>query len=102
MHGKRFVGIIPLLIIVSAGRYAGQQQCDVNDLPAFGDSTRDSEYIGSQRNADRLQTIIPAYTFTCTGRVTEWRACVDSGATSERYYIQFQVWRPTGVPGCYT
>ena len=24
------------------------------------------------------------------------------GGRDERYYIQFQVWRPTGVPGCYT
>ena len=90
------------VIIVSAGRYAGQQQCGVDNLPAFGDRTRDSDYLGSPRTPDRLQTIIPAYTFDCAGRVTEWRACVDSGASSERYYIQFQVWRPTGVPGCYT
>ena len=47
---------------------------------------------------------MPAYTFQCTGRVTEWRACVQpGGSASYQYYIQFQVWRPTanGVEGCY-
>ena len=46
---------------------------------------------------------MPAYRFQCSGRVTEWRACVQPGGMSrERYYIQFQVWRPTGgIEGCY-
>ena len=43
-----------------------------------------------------------AYRFQCSGRVTEWRACVQpGGSSSEQYYIQFQVWRPTGIEGCY-
>ena len=47
---------------------------------------------------------MPAYTFQCSGRVTEWRACVDpGGGADQQYYIQFQVWRPTGnTDGCYT
>ena len=46
---------------------------------------------------------MPAYRFQCSGRVTEWRACVQPGGRSnEQYYIQFQVWRPTGgIVGCY-
>ena len=45
---------------------------------------------------------MPAYRFQCSGRVTEWRACVEPGSMSkEQYYIQFQVWRPTGIEGCY-
>ena len=44
---------------------------------------------------------MPAYRFQCSGRVTEWRACVQPGSSSEQYYIQFQVWRPTGIEGCY-
>ena len=45
---------------------------------------------------------MPAYRFQCSGRVTEWRACVEPGGSSSvQYYIQFQVWRPTGIEGCY-
>ena len=52
---------------------------------------------------DGFQAIVPAYRFQCSGRVTEWRACVHPGGSSnEQYYIQFQVWRPTGgIEGCY-
>ena len=71
------------------------------NLPIFGDRRGDAEYLGRPGD-DRLQAIVPAYTFNCTGRVTEWRACVQQGDGGGRYYIQFQVWRPTGVPGCYT
>ena len=53
-------------------------------------------------DSDRFQAIVPAYTFQCSGRVTEWRACVQFGGSSdEHYYIQFQVWRSTGINGCY-
>ena len=45
---------------------------------------------------------MPAYRFQCSGRVTEWGACIQPGGSSrEQYYIQFQVWRPTGIEGCY-
>ena len=86
---------------VSSAPYTAQQQCGVANLPAFGDRRFDADYLG-EPPADRLQAIVPAYTFNCTGRVTEWRACVQPGGGGERYYIQFQVWRPTGVPGCYS
>ena len=46
---------------------------------------------------------MPAYTFQCSGRVTEWKACVQPGSnTDDLYYIQFQVWRPSGGDGCYS
>ena len=83
--------------------FAGQQQqqCSVDNLPEFGDRRGRG---GGEPDHDRFQAIVPAYTFQCTGRVTEWRACVQPGGmSSEQYYIQFQVWRPTanGVDGCY-
>ena len=55
-----------------------------------------------QKSNDRLQAIVPALNFSCTGRVTEWRACVVYGGPYARYYMQFQVWRSTEVQGCYT
>ena len=66
-------------------------------LAPFGDSEeRDTP------DRDRFQAIVPAYTFQCSGRVTEWRACVQRGGGGERYYIEFQVWRRTGsTDGCY-
>ena len=46
---------------------------------------------------------MPAYEFQCSGNVTEWMACVERGGRDEQYYIQFQVWRPTGtLDGCYS
>ena len=89
---------------MSAGSYTEQQQqqqqCGVANLPAFGDRRDDEDFLGRPPD-DRLQVIVPTYTFNCTGRVTEWRACVVPGGGGERYYIQFQVWRPTAVLGCY-
>ena len=69
----------------------------MNRLPVFGDTE------GRNRpDSDRFQAIVPAYTFQCSGRVTEWRACVQPGGISScQYYIQFQVWRSTGIDGCY-
>ena len=74
-----------------------QQQCSIDSLPPFGDTT-------NNRPDRRFQAIVPAYTFQCTGRyrVTEWMACVQLNGGSERYYIQFQVWRPNGTTGCYS
>ena len=48
---------------------------------------------------------MPAYEFQCSGRVTEWMACVELGSAREEYYIQFQVWRPNRTivsDGCYS
>ena len=79
-------------------RYTGrQQQCSVERLPDFGDT-----FYYYSPDSDRFQAIVPAYRFNCSGRVTEWGACVyPGGSRDEQYYIQFQVWRPTGTEGCY-
>ena len=73
----------------------------MNNLPVFGDSRKLNIYVNRTTN-DRLQAIVPALDFTCTGKVTQWRACVDPGRGLARYYMQFQVWRSNGVQGCYT
>ena len=80
------------------------QQCSVDNLPFFEDLRERGLPGGDIRpGRDRFQAIVPAYTFQCSGRVTEWRACVEQGRSNEQYYIQFQVWRPTGtIDGCYT
>ena len=33
--------------------------------------------------------------------MTEWGACLQPSGINEQYYLQFQVWRPTGTEGCY-
>ena len=34
--------------------------------------------------------------------MTEWGTCVQPGSgIDDQFYIQFQVWRPTGTEGCY-
>lgn len=59
----------------------------------------------SGSNASKLrgevQALIPAYTFSCYGNVTEWRAHVRPGGGLHRYHIEFQVWRPSTINGCY-
>ena len=52
---------------------------------------------------DQFQAIVQDYAFQCTGRVTEWGACIQPGGTRnrEQYYIQFQVWALTETSGCY-
>ena len=80
-------------------------QCSVDNLPSpFGDrSGRDDNPRSEVPDRDRFQAIVPAYTFQCSGRVTEWGACVrPGGQMREQFYIQFQVWRPTGPSGCYS
>ena len=79
----------------------------VANIPVFQDQ-RDNP---DQRDRiplepDRIQAIIPAYTFTCHGRVVQWGACVERGGGGERYDIDFQVLRrsPVSDPGvdCYS
>ena len=78
-------------------------QCSVDNLPSpFGDRRGDDPQSEAP-SRDRFQAIVPAYTFQCSGRVTEWMACVQPGGSSnDQYYIQFQVWRPSGSAGCYS
>jgi len=51
------------------------------------------------------QVIIPDYSFTCYGNVTQWGAWVDRGGGNEEYTLDFQVWRRSeegqGTTGCY-
>ena len=49
----------------------------------------------------KTQAIIPAYSFNCSGNVTRWGAYVEPGGSSEVYFVQFQVWRPSQFEGCY-
>ena len=96
--GPFAVSLLHEIALTCAGQ---QQQCSVDRLPVFGDRDRGRD----SPNHDRFQAIVPAYTFQCSGKVTEWRACVHpSGMDNEQYYIQFQVWRSTGTNGtngCY-
>ena len=73
-------------------------QCSVRNLPVFEDTS-------PRRSPDRdqFQAIVPDYVFRCSGRVTEWGACVQPGGSFniEQYYIQFQVWAPTETSSCY-
>ena len=90
------LSIIGGLLLV--GSRLAALQCSVDNLPELGNAPG-----RATPDRDRFQAIVPAYEFQCSGRVTEWRACVQPGGSSnERYYIQFQVWRPTGPSGCYS
>ena len=63
-----------------------QGQCSVDRLPPLGDSPgRDTP------DRDRFQAIVPAYTFQCSGRVTEWSACVHPGGSENEEYILHSV-----------
>ena len=49
--------------------------------------------------------LIPSYSFSCHGNVTQWRACVERGGGRERYTIIFYVFRRSTkltLPNCYT
>ena len=52
-----------------------------------------------------LLYLIPAYTFSCHGKVTQWGACVESRGGWNRYTIFFYVFRPStdpAQPNCYS
>ena len=71
----------------------GQQNCNVGKLPLFKSACSVQHDV-----KDRFQAIVPAYTFNCSGKVTEWRVCVQHDGS---YFIYFQIWRPTITEGCY-
>ena len=72
-------------------------QCSVRNLPVFEDT-----FPRDRPDCDEFQAIVPDYVFQCSGRVTEWGACVlPGGMDIEQYYIQFQVWAPTETSDCY-
>lgn len=70
--------------------------CVPETLPPLVDDHRNRDYT-----QERNHTIIPAYQFTCHGRVTGWSACVEPGSDKDRYLIHFQVWRSFNG-SCYT
>lgn len=70
--------------------------CVPESLPPLVDDHRNRDYT-----QERDYIIIPAYQFTCHGRVTGWSACVEPGGDRERYLIHFQVWRSFNG-SCYT
>ena len=73
------------------------QNC-LQNTPEYGD---EGEEVASLEN-DNLY-LISAYTFSCHGNVTQWRACVEK--TGVRYDILFYVFRPStdpALPNCYT
>ena len=86
-----------LMVYFLVGSRLAALQCSVDKLPQLGDAPN-----RPRPGRDRFQAIVPAYEFQCSGRVTEWRACVQPGGGGERYYIQFQVWRPSGPSECYS
>ena len=73
-------------------------QCSVRNLPEF-----EATFPRRSPDRDEFQAIVPDYVFQCSGRVTEWGACVQPGGTAneEQFYIQFQVWAPTETSDCY-
>ena len=75
--------------------YTGNSQCP-QGLPLFGGREPHNEL------PDKIQAILPTYTFTCSGQVVQWGACVQPQGRNERYDIYFQVWRSTGDDGCYS
>ena len=95
VRGVIYTQRIGLATVVHCSHFAALQ-CSVENLPEFEDTTRDSP------EPDRFQAIVPDYRFQCSGNVTEWGACVQPGGRDvEQYYIQFQVWKPVGIDGCY-
>ena len=80
--------------------------CSLAEIPVFQDQADADQSFRIPLLPDRLQVIIPAYTFTCHARVVQWGACVERGRDEDRYDIDFQILRPSPVsdPGvdCYS
>ena len=77
------------------------QEC-VQNLPTFANQGPRDEI---QQIFPGTQVIIPDYSFTCYGNVTQWGAWVERGGRGEEYTLDFQVWRRSeggqGTTGCY-
>ena len=86
--------IINLLLSTTTG-----QEC-LQNTPVYGDQGGG----GVARLENDNLYLIPAYTFSCHGNVTLWRACVERVGRSERYTIIFYVFRPSvsTLPNCYS
>ena len=73
----------------------------MQNLPTFADQGGGDDV---QRILPGTQVIIPDYSFTCYGNITQWGAWVERGR-NEEYTLDFQVWRRSGggqgTTGCY-
>ena len=74
----------------------------MQNLPMFANQGGGRDDV--QRIFPGTQVIIPDYSFTCYGNVTQWGAWVERPG-NERYTLDFQVWRRSGggqgTTGCY-
>ena len=86
--------IINLLLSTTTG-----QEC-LQNTPVY----RDQGGLAVLRLENDNLYLIPAYTFSCHGNVTQWGACVEREGGGERYTIIFSVYRPSGpaLPNCYS
>lgn len=66
-------------------------QC-VDSLPDF----RNTGHLQREGLSNGIAAVIPAYNFSCTGRVKQWRAHVERRRNRyDRYKLTFSVWRQT-------
>ena len=100
-------------IVVKAG---GGELCPAACATAFPlsvhsqDCLQNTPVYGDQGGGMEIQILendnvylIPNYTFSCHGNVTQWKACVESGGGGEKYTIIFSVLRPgSELPNCYS
>ena len=64
--------------------------CNVNNLPEF----RDTEHLRREGLVNRIAALVPSYTISCAGYVTQWRAYVESRREfNDRYQMYFSIWR---------
>ena len=65
--------------------------CKVSNLPEF--QATELELVTPVED-DRVSVLVPSYTFTCAGNVTEWRARVSGRRNAyDRYDLTFSIWR---------
>ena len=63
------------------------ESCSLQNIPQF-----ESQGLSGSQSLGNIQAIVPNYTFSCTGSVVQWGACIQVGDEQE-YTIEFQVWR---------
>ena len=89
--------------------HAYREKCSValSTMTGQGCLQNTPEYGGGGgllRLANGNLYLIPAYTFSCHGNVTQWRAYVKTGGGQDIFNIMFYVFRPSTdstLPNCY-
>ena len=83
------------------------QDC-LQNTPEYGDKEGGEGVERLEEEVERLQNdnvyLIPAYTFSCHGNVTQWGACIKE-RRDNTYTIFFIVFRPSSdpaLPNCYS